>query len=370
MKAKFFLLLLLPSCLSHTENDFLKVFSETTTIRHSPVGIAPKDLPSAFQVAVIDTFLIVNHSSPKRDGSVFYFYSLNSNKKLGELLQINQGDSLSACKILGTTRWKVQSSHILFSYKNVMHTFQLPQQLSNTDCHFDTVLNYSSIKKVWSCTRLNDSIFILWAAFKKGRVGILNAHTMQYKTYFGYPDSLTMKDVGDDVKTQFFQVRHTPHPDGERFAWVVVGDIFEILEYKNGNLSVIKGYYREMPKYFCKDSTITQNTIFPTAANAPHITDTTKKAKDYIFSREHRRGLQSECGTKKYLYLLHSKATLGEAIYSTNTLLVFDWNGKPVKKYEMDIPVRGIFTNDDKILYAVAEKNGKPLIVTFTLEGL
>jgi hypothetical protein len=347
MRNKVFVLLVLlalvVSCRDSHQTGFLHLFKSEISIKHSILGVNPNDIPSPYSISVIDTFLVLDNLTPSNIGSSFYVYSIKSKKKTYEYLAIGGGP----CEVPGMLgNWTTRRPHgIEFDSPNqqVIKTFKIGQQFTTNNCNFDTTLCYGYInQRLTSISQLNDSIFITSGFFSDGRIGILNSRTQLFKTYFNYPDSNEVKLDNIAPKAMVFQGRYTCHPNGMRFAWTNVGDIFEIFDYKDGEITRVKSYYGNMPKYRSGDG-------------------------GYLFLREHNRGFISDSKTGKYIYLLYSTKTLGERIYTADCLLVFDWNGNPIRRYTLDVPIRGIFTNDDKTLYAIAEIGDDTQVVTFNM---
>ena len=62
------------------------------------------------------------------------------------------------------------------------------------------------------------------------------------------------------------------------------------------------------------------------------------------------------CSTSQYLYALHSEKSLYENWRKSTTVLVFDWNGSPVKKYILPQETYYIAVNEKlKRLYAAVK---------------
>jgi len=76
------------------------------------------------------------------------------------------------------------------------------------------------------------------------------------------------------------------------------------------------------------------------------------------------------CSSDQYVYLLYSGVDRKKAtsFIKGNILLVFDWKGKPIMKYNLDIDINAIAVdNNDKVLYAVTDKP-EGTLVSFKLK--
>ena len=75
------------------------------------------------------------------------------------------------------------------------------------------------------------------------------------------------------------------------------------------------------------------------------------------------------CTDKNYVYGLYSDRTMadyGEGAYNAPYLLVWDWNGNPVKAYKLPKPLYG-FALDGNILYGLSREES-PMVYVFELE--
>jgi hypothetical protein len=72
----------------------------------------------------------------------------------------------------------------------------------------------------------------------------------------------------------------------------------------------------------------------------------------------------------KYIYALYSLKDKDASVqdkFRGNTIFVFDWEGKPIKKFVMDCDVKAIEVSDDeKRIYAIFD-NPDPEIIYFEL---
>jgi len=332
-------------CTSSQVVDFFALFKDEKNLRHRDFGINPDDMQYPGGLSIVDKLLVVQNFL-RSSKNVFDVYSLNSKRKVYEYLAQGEGP----CEIPGEiTIWTTrlpQSIEFFHRRQRAIVAFDIGQPFSANSCTFDTVLNYSDIKqKIAYIAPMNDSIFILYGSFSEGRIGVFNSKTRTFKAYFNYPDISEVKVDSIAEKASIYFGTPIFHPNGSMFA-LTMWDMFEIYEYKNSALSMIKTHYGERPKY---------------------------RADEYgkfAFLRDTKRGILEKCSTERYIYLLYSTKTLADPVFSGDCLFVFDWNGRPIQRYKFDIPVESIYTNDDKTLYAIAEVGDsfQFQIVTFDLE--
>ena len=62
----------------------------------------------------------------------------------------------------------------------------------------------------------------------------------------------------------------------------------------------------------------------------------------------------------KYIFALYNGQYVNKDSYSKNNkLLVFDWNGKPVKYFELNVPIENFAIDyKNKIIYAFSDLDG------------
>jgi hypothetical protein len=95
----------------------------------------------------------------------------------------------------------------------------------------------------------------------------------------------------------------------------------------------------------------------------------------FIAEKGNKNGFITADVTNKYIYSLYSGKVIDDSSLNglTNSFLskyvyVFDWEGKPLKRYELDQEVRSI-TVDEKnnILYAASYFGGEPNLIKYNL---
>jgi hypothetical protein len=121
-------------------------------------------------------------------------------------------------------------------------------------------------------------------------------------------------------------------------------EMFEIYQLNKFNLSLEKGYYTSLPAYTPKE----------TAGGAR-----------YLLPHENNHTLSLTSSDKLIYQLLCNKGKdvkLLESIKS-NLILVFDWDGKPIKKFILDCEVKAIeISPDEKRIYAIRD-NPDPEVI-------
>ena len=143
------------------------------------------------------------------------------------------------------------------------------------------------------------------------------------------------------------------HPNGKKF--VAVTDLGVILEIFSINDD--KSINRTVSKYYS----------FPKFEMVPY-----GEALSLVFDKDNKFGYQDVKVDSDYIYTLFSESTLGE--YENDpadpfkSLLIYDWNGEPVQRFDLEVPITG-FDIAKNVLYGVVIKP-EPRIVKYKLPKL
>jgi len=141
-------------------------------------------------------------------------------------------------------------------------------------------------------------------------------------------------------------------PDGKRFFFTCEdSEVFEIIEItQNNKLNKVFEFHGELGNFKPEGDGI--NSISAAI-------DRNSKTKF----------IDSYC-TQDYIYLLYSNKVIGNNTYNAylaKTVLVFDWDGNPVKLLNLDMDVSNIAIHEnDRYMYAYS--NDTEQLVKFTLE--
>lgn len=90
---------------------------------------------------------------------------------------------------------------------------------------------------------------------------------------------------------------------------------------------------------------------------------------------DERNGFIAATSDENYIYTLYSGKSMNvnsvkelTNAFLSNVVYVFDWEGRPIKKYQLDEEVRSITIDQkDNVLYAASYKNDNPQLIKFQL---
>lgn len=109
--------------------------------------------------------------------------------------------------------------------------------------------------------------------------------------------------------------------------------------------------------------------VFGYPSYKPELTEHSTSA---LMSKDDKKGFIDSYVTNKYVYLAYSGKSYGECqlkAFSASVIYVFDWNGIPVRKYNLDVDITSFCVSDnDRELYGFSNIP-EPTLVCFGLEN-
>ena len=173
---------------------------------------------------------------------------------------------------------------------------------------------------------------------KNGRFGIYDKSEYSYTEQAGYPYNDEINKIDNIYKGALFsRTIMTPHPQGKRFVAACFGllDFYAISD--EGDIQLIKSKHYHYPKF--KANTSVGSAI--------------------TFDIEDMVGITGLISDDKYVYVLYSDKTFKhdkEAAYNASHLLVYDWEGNPIKHYHLNKDLYAISKSGD-VLYGLSRVN-------------
>lgn len=125
------------------------------------------------------------------------------------------------------------------------------------------------------------------------------------------------------------------HPDGCRLAYSLnFSSNIDFLEVKDGSIRLLNSLRLGNPAYQPETSSDGR-------MNSANLTS--HSVWGYI----------NICATRNYVYALYTEKAIGESGRRSSTVLVYDWQGEPVKRYSLDAEVYAIAVDsEDRRLFA------------------
>jgi hypothetical protein len=228
------------------------------------------------------------------------------------------------------------------------------------DIKFDSILQsteyvYSRIYKGfdfghYGLYKLSENQF-LGLGYFKNRYVISDSTGQIIKEWGDYPFENELVNLSFNQKAFAYQGKFKVHPKEPKFVFAAHNSPnFEIIEFDEKNIL----------------TQISQNRIFP-----PKVSVNDPDSYDVAFDLENIVSYVDASVTENHIYLLFFGETVknivDREIKGAKNILVFDWKGNPVNFYNLDIGVSHIEVVDDKIIYAVNQKE-KGHLYKFKLE--
>ncbi|SFL52127.1 TolB-like 6-blade propeller-like [Porphyromonadaceae bacterium KH3CP3RA] len=349
MKIYLSLVLCLFISLSCKENEkkIINNFNEIENVSHTPVKLDNDSFFSkVWKIYYVNDKLITYDVDNE---FLFSITDLNKKVMLSKFGKLGQGpDEISG---MVTTTSIVNKNTISFfePNKSILYTinFENPTNLLLTE-----ELSVKGIDMIMTLTPLSSDLFVATGIFEQGRFLLLDKAGKVISYNFDYPTFTNEEIFTHAHKAMAFQGKLAVRPDGKRFFFACEdSEVFEIIEItQNNNLNKIFEFHGELGNF--KPEGDGRNSI------AAAISRNSKK-----------KFIDSYC-TQDYIYLLYSNKVIGDNIYDAylaNTVLVFDWDGNPVKLLNLDTTVSNIAINEnDRYMYAYS--NDTEQLIRFTLE--
>ena len=291
------------------------------------IDLESKGLLLPFNVRSFDSCFVFSNIRTKNNVTILNRYNsevkdlLYSGEGPNEILQYipiqnNQNEFLFADRVRGKV-FKLNLSDYTHSL-----LFEFP----------DTINRFFSLATIDTTTMIGTGLF------DKGRFLFVNKKDDTYRYMCTYPENHEISSLSDYQKSALFAgTLIAVSPSADRFVAAYKGLIdFYQLERK-GELSLIKHKYYHFP-------------LFGIPEKGPVI----------AHKKSETTGFLSLGYDSNMIYLLYSNSSFqekGAETFSGNTLLTFNWNGNPIKKYVLDKYLLSIHVEKDTIWGVSANHN-------------
>lgn len=334
----FLLLFLLTNCSNNKPEKITDLFPPSETISHEVLKEDVLNLP--YKIIYRNGYLII---SDFKSDSIISIYNIQKNEIETQFLTIGGGPNEtvdypgSEFMLNDTTLiWLDAVSSIRKAvFSDNMKEVKSVEKI----CDLKRQLNVMDI------VPLATGKYVAAGRFEKGFYALLNSKGEVESYKYDYPADNVKID--NSMKGFIYQGEFVSNPDNTKFAFFTYqADIIEFFKVNDqGGFDKQKEYHFKYPKY-------SQEPMMP----MPMIED-----GSICFLKG--------CATEKFIYLLYSGKKMSElkSFTESQTVLVFNWKGKPVKHYNLDIIVSTIAVDEnDKVLYATTN-NPEGTLVSFKL---
>ncbi|MTI86839.1 MAG: hypothetical protein FH748_02595 [Balneolaceae bacterium] len=342
-----FILLLLLSCFfiqwSCTKNEYrepVELFEVEENVSGERIDIEGLQFSIPLNMLLLDSLLIIHDRYEVEEDKFFFsINNLTTNENIRIFGREGRGpDEFSFPAMLSRIPNKRESIGInnrsFFSFSEV----SIPKVLADTSGY--TISKTNEINTGYSkVAKISDDRFIGTGFFNDGRFGLADGNGKLLSAQLKYP----FQDLFENIKNQSlgmaFQSHFSVHPSGKMFVAATTGSPnIDVLSLMDDSLYVIKSIHSS-PPLFEDEST----------AN--------------IFSvkmlPENKGGYKYLASTEQFFYALYSGAKYEEGAdkyNSGNRVLQFDWDGNPIKQYNLDkLATLIVVDEEDRYLYSIAK---------------
>lgn len=302
-----------------------------------------QSINQAYELLQVDDFLIVS------DPDEFYHFKLfdiKDQKIIGRFGKIGDGP----CEIFFPTSLQRIATNSNTIGLNNRRKFQFLEV--NLDsiikggkygCDYSTKSFDTDYQKI---VKLDHENFVGVGLFEK-RFALSKLNEKEpYYLGLNYPFESEFPDYNHEVLAMAYQGNLIVNPNKDRFFFSST---------RSANLDIIE-YQRDKLK------PISINHFWP-----PVFTGSSGSSVQAKMSIENKAGFLSASGTEKYIYLLFSGKKASENSNYSDVILVYDWNGDPVKKILLDVKVNLISVSEDDEKIIAYFDDGKPNLILFDI---
>jgi hypothetical protein len=314
-------LLFLTGCSGYREKDPLACF-KSEPVRLVPT-IIPTDVLYGGAVALMeDTILAIN---TRKEDTLLTLINVLNGKTLKRMIRKGNGPGemimLRFCK-------QTDNKQLWFHDPNSEKLHFIDHQVITTDTCYKTATfqqNSQRLLKIDTCF-ISSGVFV-----KNYRFQIFDSNGKTINSCLNYQKPEKYPNMPDQVYSTGFQGLYTIHPDNDKFAFATIfsGSI-QIFDFVN---NVIQP---KVDLFFWDPVMEERNGVC-------------------VFSLQSKSGFNGIDSDQQFIYTLYSGKILAEQDDTCSHLLVFDWNGNPVKRYLLDTPLSGFCINSQGTkLYGIA----------------
>ncbi|MCF8307668.1 MAG: TolB-like 6-bladed beta-propeller domain-containing protein [Bacteroidales bacterium] len=320
------------SCTKNNEEKSpLKAFRDSTLIQGNQLKISSEHIGEATYSLLIDSILVIKDT--KNTDYAFHLININKKKYTKSFGKKGNGPKELAHP-MGLNK-NIQSENIntYASTKNKIFTYNVDSLLQKNDYKPYYIKKFMG--EFLMPVQIQNGLFITTGPFEKGRYRLTESAQNLNKFIFDYPVDSEHEEAPNESKSMVYQGRFKLQPEGKRFAFATNrAGILEIFQANNGTISKVIDQHFYNPDY--KVQSKYSVPIYP----------------------NNKMGFTDMSATKDYLYVLYSGRTIlkyrKKFLYGKH-VLVFNWQGTPIKHYKLDKAVRCISVNKtNSLLYAWA----------------
>lgn len=287
-------------------------------------------------LCVIDTLLLFYSNSTEE---VLKVHSTKTLKKLGTL--VYKGRALNELTMIGGLNysperkvfwcWDAQTTKVMFYDVDILHKIKdgnapLPQKTINLS-------SVGSISNLYPATNNSYQVIYDMAPYKRivneNEKGNIISDMGEYPIYDGMPDA------DNFLKSSIYQGGSCWNEELGLIATVAdISDILTIYDINDGSIKkLVYGPYHNLPEFETRE-----------------IYGSNGLKRAYMVDDKTFANYLKVFNVDNQIWVLSSPRAISQDSYPTQSFIyTYDWNGKPIKKYELDRVIVGrVITIDSK----------------------
>ena len=312
-----------------------ETFKKTEALVHHN-SMDPSDylIGSSGKMLLVDSTLItLDHAGQ------YFFHVFNIERKeyLGNWGTRGQGPN----DFLHPTSPLCLSSHDFLSYDMSNKSLKKISidALKKGEVIYDKVLSFESFSHM-SILPMKDNQYLGYGMYKSNMFKIINSQGNEVGSFLDFPVEETMdrKDIDNLNLAMAYQGALVMHPNKDKFVYTALyGTVLGIYNIDNNSINQDFLLADDYPQF--------------TVGN-PNSGISSPLTKDAIC------GFLDVYATDRYIYALYCGNNISEfqqRAFESQDIYVFDWKGRPVMHYTIDIAIKNIaVVADNKKIYAIA----------------
>ncbi|WP_194972846.1 BF3164 family lipoprotein [Aquiflexum lacus] len=313
-------------------------FKEYQTVTGNRLAVSD-NIQKAYELLVVGELLIVSNPNFQYH---FTIIDLNEEKKVAEFGKMGYGPcelsfpaSLqltgNGSNVVGVNN-RNKFSYQEFNLSSVLSQNNKLDTCINTTSNFN--LNYHKLIKV------QDSLFVGTGSFEK-RFAVSKTDEKLPSEFFGeYPFSKDLAAFNHHILSIAYQGDILMRPSGGKFVSTSRSSFnFDIVRIGlNGSLELENATRFWPPSFGGNSGSLISTGYFISTMES-----------------DNKYGCLSTSVSDNFIYILYSGKTMKENAMYSNTILVYDWNGNPIKVLELDqqLNLISVSQNDDYLIGSV-----------------
>lgn len=334
------------SCNENTTRCGLVDFSQVTTlVVEDSIDLEALDILNPHYIFHKDSFLIFNSIQGRKEIQLLNL----SNSQVHEFNVIGQGpnEMINYQSVINGNDGNYMFADIS---KGKIYEISLDSLKNNDKTNYNLKLSLPNQQGYFLLRYIDLPDYIIGIGMlNEKRLWVYNKKTSTVKEQIEYPENELISPLSSMHKGALFsRTLLASNKDGNKLAVASFGLIDFLDLPKDGNLMLTKSNHYHFPLFNVGD------------IGGPAI----------VNKKEDKAGIIGLCSDDDYVYGLYSNKTIDEygieGAYHASFILVWDWDGNPIKSFWLSMPLYGFSISGD-IIYGLSRIK-EPKVYTFRIK--